>query len=92
MEAADLVVKVDVQKFSALDFDQADALIQKGMEAAEEKAKILQPYALNQADWDEYVAQRDARKRGPVVAPQFVKVDGSSTMSDKRSRTFFSRW
>ena len=85
MEAADLVVKVDVQKFSALDFDQADALIQKGMEAAEEKSKILQPYVLSQADWDEYVAQRDARKRGPVVAPQFVKVVGSSSIvADKR--------
>ncbi len=85
MEAADLVVKVDVQKFTALDFNQADALIQKGMEAAEEKSKILQPYVLNQAEWDEYVAKRDARKRGPVVAPQFVKVvGGNSIASDKR--------
>ena len=85
MEAADLVVKVDVQKFTALDFNQADALIQKGMEAAEEKSKILQPYVLNQAEWDEYVARRDARKRGPAVAPQFVKVvGGNSIASDKR--------
>ena len=85
MEAADLVVKVDVQKFTALDFNQADALIQKGMEAAEEKSKILQPYVLNQAEWDEYIAKRDARKRGPTVAPQFVKVvGGNSIASDKR--------
>ena len=84
MEAADIVVKVDVQKFTALDFKFADALIQQGMEAAEEKAKILQPYALNQAEWDEYVARRDARKKGPVAVPQFLKVEGSSPKENKR--------
>ncbi len=88
MEAADIVVKVDVQKFTALDFNQSDALIQKGMEAAEEKAKILQPYALNQAEWDEYVAKRDARKRGPVGAPQFVKVEGSTPFLNKKIEKF----
>jgi len=88
MEAADIVVKVDVQKFNALDFKQADALIQKGMEAAEEKAKILQPYVLNQTEWDEYVAQRNARKRGPVSAPQFVKVQGSTPFLNKKIETF----
>ena len=41
MEAADIVVKVDVQKFTALDFTQADALIQKGMEAAEAEIENL---------------------------------------------------
>ncbi len=87
MEAADIVVKVDVQKFTALDFNQADALIQKGMEAAEEKSKVLQPYALDQAEWDEYVARRDARKRGPVGAPQFIKVEGSTPRVNKKIET-----
>ena len=88
MEAADIVVKVDVQKFSALDFNQANALIQKGFEAAEEKSKVLQPYVLDQAEWDEYVAQRDARKKGPVGAPQFVKVEGTSARCEKKDRDF----
>ena len=84
MEAADIVVKVDVQKFTALDFKQADALIQKGMEAAEEKAKTPGAYALDQAEWDEYVARRDARKRGAVGVPQFVKVQGTTPVRGAR--------
>jgi NTE family protein len=88
MEAADIVVKVDVQRFSALDFKQANALIQKGFEAAEEKSKVLQPYVLDQAEWDEYVAQRDARKKGPVGVPQFVKVEGTSIAAGKKIETF----
>jgi NTE family protein len=83
MEAADIVVKVDVQKFSSLDFTKAEALIQKGMEAAEEKSKVLQPYSLDPAAWTEYLAHRDARKRGAAGIPQFVRVEGSNTGTDQ---------
>jgi NTE family protein len=88
MEAADLVVKVDVQKFSAMEYSRADALIQQGMKAAEEKSKILLPYALDQAAWTEYVAQRDARKKGAVSIPQFVRVEGTSTDSVQKIEKF----
>jgi NTE family protein len=88
MEAADIVVKVDVQKFTSLEFDKAEALIQKGMQAAEEKSKILLPYALEQADWNEYVAKRDARKKGTVGIPQFVKVEGTTTDAEQKIQKF----
>ena len=88
MEAADIVVKVDVQKFTSLEFNKAEALIQQGMLAAEEKAKVLLPYALDQAAWDEYVAQRNARKKGPAGIPQFVKVEGTSTDAEKKIQKY----
>ncbi len=88
MEAADIVVKVDVQKFSSLEFDKAKALIQKGMEAAEEKSKILLPYALDQSAWNEYIARRDARKKGTVGIPQFVTVEGTTPDAEKKIQTF----
>jgi len=87
MAAADIVVKVDVQKFTALDFTQARALIQQGMDAAQAKSKILEPYVLNDADWAAYVAQRDARKRGSVPVPRFVQVEGSSPKINKQIDT-----
>jgi NTE family protein len=88
MEAADIVVKVDVQKFTSLAFDKAEALIQKGMEAAEEKAKILRPYALDQAAWTEYVAHRDARRKGAVGVPKFIRVEGTTTDAEQKIQTF----
>jgi NTE family protein len=88
MEAADIVVKVDVQKFTSLEFNKAEALIQNGMEAAEEKSKILQPHSLDQAAWGEYVAQRDARKRCAVGIPQFVKVEGTTTDAEHKIEKF----
>jgi NTE family protein len=88
MEAADIVVKVDVRKFTSLEFDKAEALIQQGMEAAEEKSKILLPYALDQSAWNEYVAKRDARKRGAVGIPQFVKVEGTTPDAEQKIQKF----
>jgi NTE family protein len=87
MENADIVVKVDVSKYSAMDYDQAIPLIQKGTEAAVEKANVLLPYALNQADWDAYIAARDARKLRPAPPPQFVKVEGTSATFDTKLHT-----
>jgi|HubBroStandDraft_6_1064221.scaffolds.fasta_scaffold03932_9 NTE family protein len=88
MEAADIVVKVDVQKFTALEFNKAEALIQKGMEAAEEKSKILLPYALDEAEWAKYIAWRDARKKASASIPQFVRVEGTNPDFDRKIQKF----
>ena len=88
MEAADIVVKVDVQKFTSLEFEKADALIQQGMRAAEEKSKVLLPYALDQAAWDEYVARRDARKRNATGIPQFIRVEGTSADANQKIQKY----
>ncbi|MGO8984239.1 MAG: patatin-like phospholipase family protein [Terriglobales bacterium] len=88
MEAADIVVKVELQKFTALEFKKAEEIIQKGTEAAEAKSKILQPYELDQAAWDEYVAKRDARKRAAAGIPQFVKVAGTNPDAEQKITKF----
>ena len=88
MEAADIVVKVDVQKFTSLEFEKADALIQQGMRAAEEKAKVLLPYALDQTAWDEYVALRDARKRNATGIPLFIRVEGTSADANQKIQKY----
>ncbi len=41
MEKADILVSVPVQKWGALSFDDADAIIKAGYDAAEEKSKVL---------------------------------------------------
>jgi NTE family protein len=88
MELADIVVKVDLRKFTSLEFKKAEEIIQKGMEAAEAKAKILQPYALDQAAWNEYLAHRDARKKAAAGIPQFVKVQGTTPDAEQKIQKF----
>jgi NTE family protein len=58
------------------------------MEAAEEKSKILLPYALDQAAWNEYVARRNARKKAAVGIPQFVRVEGTTPDAEQKIQEF----
>jgi len=75
MEKADLLVSVPVQKWSALSFDDADAIIKAGYDAAAGKSKILLPLAVDDATWKQYLADRQSRVRSNPV-PAFVAVEG----------------
>ena len=88
MAGADLVVKVDVEKFSSLDYGKAEGLIAQGMQAAEAKSTILRPYELDDTAWAEYVAQRDARRKGAAGVPQFVTVRGLSPDIEQKVQKF----
>jgi NTE family protein len=76
MAGADLIVKANVEDFSTMDYEKAEALFQKGYEAAAEKAQILMAYSLDDAAWAEYQAWKKSRKRTTIGVPQFVKVEG----------------
>jgi NTE family protein len=75
MEKADMLISVPVQKWSALSFDDADAIIKAGYDAAAAKSKVLMTLAVDDATWNRYMAERAARRRTNPV-PTFVAVDG----------------
>jgi NTE family protein len=76
LKAADIVISSDVSKFGALEFTRSDDIIPIGVKAAEEMSEQLKKYALNDADWAEYIQQRAARRRTEVPVPQFVEIYG----------------
>lgn len=76
MEKADILVSVPLSDFTALDYEKADALIKRGYEAAAAKASVLSTLSVDEAAWNTYVAQRTARRRTTLPAPQFVEVIG----------------
>ncbi len=76
MAGADLIVKADVEEFSSLDYQKTESLIQRGYDAAQEKAQILKAYSLDDAAWAEYLQQKKSRMRGAPGAPEFIRVEG----------------
>src|SRR5271157_2932066 len=75
MEMADILVSVPVQKWGALSFDDADAIIKAGYDAAAAKSKVLLTLAVDDATWNQYLAERQSRVRSNPV-PEFVAVEG----------------
>jgi NTE family protein len=76
MAGADLIVKADMQEFSSTEYQKTEQLIQRGYDAAQEKAQILKGYSLDDAAWAEYLQQKRSRMRGAPGVPEFVRVEG----------------
>ncbi len=75
MEGADMVVTVNLQKYSSLDFDAAEEIIKAGYAAAAASAAELLLLSVDEATWQQYLAERDTRIK-KVQVPQFVAVTG----------------
>jgi NTE family protein len=77
MEQADILVTVPLLKYTALDYNKADAIIKAGYDAAAAKASVLTAFSVSEAEWEDYLAKRNARRRTAPI-PQFVQVTGTS--------------
>jgi NTE family protein len=82
MEQADILVTVPLQKYTTLDYNKADAIIKLGYDAAASKANVLSAFSVSEAEWEEYLANRNSRRRTAPV-PQFVEVTGTSPQMAK---------
>jgi NTE family protein len=78
MKDADLIVNVDLRAYTSLDYSQGPAIVRLGHESAEAKARVLTPYSIDEASWQQYLDARHERERGTPAVPQFVKVEGAS--------------
>lgn len=90
LSGADLIVNVNLRDFTSLDYPKAKTIMDKGVSAAEDKIRILMPYSLNDADWQRYLAARDARKQSLVPIPRFVRVEGTSPEARKQLERYLN--
>jgi NTE family protein len=81
MEQADILVTVPLQKYTALDYSAADAIIKAGYDAAAAKAKVLVAFSVSEEEWQIYLAARKARQKTTPI-PEFVKVVGTGKELD----------
>lgn len=78
MEAADILITVNLTGYTALDYNAADKIADLGVEGAEKKARMLSSLSVDDKTWAEYIAKRNARKITRPPSIQFVEVEGTS--------------
>ncbi|HEY6127804.1 MAG TPA: patatin-like phospholipase family protein [Candidatus Acidoferrum sp.] len=88
LAGADLVVNVDLHAYSSLDYEKSQTIIGVGRQATEAKSRVLEPFALGDADWQSYLKERDSRRLSAVLAPQFLRVEGTNPEAAKRIEDF----
>ncbi|HEY6376739.1 MAG TPA: patatin-like phospholipase family protein [Edaphobacter sp.] len=92
LKDANIVISSDVSKFGTLEFTSSDTIIPMGEKAAAAMSEQLEKYALNDADWAEYVRQRDSRRRTQVPIPQFIEVYGITGSSQRDVEVRFEKF
>ena len=76
MKDANILLKADLSKYTSSDFEKSAEIIPQGVKVAQEHAAELEKYAVNDAEWQAYLAQRNARRRTNVPEPKFIDVYG----------------
>ena len=88
LAGADLVVNVGLQDFNSLDYPKSKEIIEKGSEAAAQKSRVLETYALDDAAWAQYMERRQSHRKSDIAVPQFVKVQGANPEAEKNIERF----
>ena len=78
MELADMLVTVDLLKYTSVDYNKGSEIVDKGREAAGAKSQMLATLSVNEDLWQQYLAARNARRMTSAPQPQFVQVQGTS--------------
>ena len=82
---ANAIVTVDTGTFSTSAYDQTAALIRLGYQSAGSQSAALLPYAIrDEAEWQQYLAARSARRHAPPKEVQAIEVEGGD--SDQNAR------
>ena len=89
LELADSIISVPLGEFNTVDYAKSGPIMQRGYEAANAKAPMLQAFALSDAEWDAHKQARKARQRNEIPAPQFVKIEGASGKEEGYASRYF---
>jgi len=86
---ADAVVTIPLGEYTSSDYKKNAQIMEKGFEAAKTKAALLEKFALNDADWQNYIVERESRRQAIAAVPQFIEVEGADTAQQKENIEHF---
>ncbi len=92
LEHADAVVSVDLGAYGIADYKKKETIMQKGYEDARAKSRLLEKFSVSEAEWTDYMLERNARKRVAVPVPRFIEVTGTSGEQRESIQRYLDRF
>lgn len=87
LRQADFIIAPDLENYALADFTQSKKIIELGQKGAEQKIALIKNLALDEADWQEHLANRNSRRQPETPpVPTFVAVDGKDENAAKTIR------
>jgi NTE family protein len=91
LTSADVVLTVPLEEFGSLDWRKSDALIEAGYQAAEAMRATLIPYAVSDAEWQQWQAHRVSARKSIVAQPAFVNLEGVGASDTRRMNELLAK-
>ena len=76
IEAADMLISVNLSGYSVSDFSRSLEIMNRGFEGAEKRKTLLAKFALDDSDWLAYIQRRESRRKTALPEPQFISIEG----------------
>ena len=91
IKQADIIINVPLEGYGSLDWRRSAELIEEGYRAAEAMRDALLPLAISEAEYAQWTAARQARRRTTLPVPAFTRVEGFSSSDERRLSTLLAR-
>ena len=91
LTSADVVLNIPLEEFGSLDWRKSDALIEAGYQAAEAMKASLLPYAVSDAEWQQWQAHRVAARKTLTGQPAFVRLVGVGAADTRRMNELLAK-
>lgn len=83
LRLADIIIAPELGDLSLLDFSAIDKVADIGYQTAEAKAAVLTKFSLSESEWQEYTAERRARRRTSIPIPTALRIRGVNEAAQK---------
>lgn len=76
LRLADIIIAPELGDLSLLDFSAIDKLADIGYQTAEQKSAVLLKFSLGEIEWQQYLTQRQSKRRTAVPVPDDLQIAG----------------
>ncbi|MEP7336143.1 MAG: patatin-like phospholipase family protein, partial [Acidobacteriota bacterium] len=76
LRLADIIIAPELDDLSLLDYSDIDKLADIGYKSAEQKTAVLSKFSLSEAEWQQHLATRQAKRRTAVPVPNDLQITG----------------
>ena len=86
LRQADIIIAPDLKNYGTFSFGAGKEIVELGYAGAQSKAALLKSLALDDADWQQYIAARQAKIRPEIEPiPEFTVIEGTENPKAKRA-------
>jgi len=86
LRQADVIIAPDLKNYGTFDFNAGKEIVELGYAGAQTKIALLKSLALDDAEWQKYIALRESKVHSDIQpVPEFLAIEGTENPKAKKA-------